>query len=212
MLPVLVCSFGGVGSKCLVKGLMQTDDETILGQAHSHLRVPPEKRALDGRTMIYMFGDPYNAVISFFKRRIKKTHSHGFNSREGGGDVFWAVKHCRNISGDHQKMKPEWDLEAYLDNGLDLFKMEDHFDNWVNAKTDYPVLFVRYETMWNHLCEICTFVGLPETAIARFPGKELRGSCWEDEPEAIKAKLVKLYGALHNNIMRAPDIWVGGKV
>jgi hypothetical protein len=209
MLRVLVSSFGGVGSKCLVKGVMQTDDESILGQVHTHLRRPPDKRALDGRTMIYMFGDPYNAVISFFKRRMKKTRSHGFNTREGNGDLLWAVKHCQNIGGEYERMNPEWDVEAYLDNGEDLLKMEEHFDNWVNAKTDYPVLFVRYETMWNHLREICKFVGLPESAIGRFPGQEPRGSRWEDEPDTIKMKLAKMYGALHDKIAAAPDICVG---
>src|SRR5688572_10504159 len=211
MLRVLVSSFGGVGSKCLVKGLLQTEDEFILGPSHTHLRAPPDKRALDGRTMIYMFGDPYNAVISFFKRRIKRTRSHGFNTREGSGDPLWAVKHCKNIGGDHERMDPQWGLEAYLDNGVDLLKMEEHYDNWVNAKTDYPVLFVRYETMWSHLREICSFVGLPEAAIAGFPAQEVRGSRWENEPEATRLKLIKVYSRLHGKIAAAPNVWVGGK-
>jgi hypothetical protein len=211
MLRILVSSFGGVGSKCLVKGLLQTQDEALLGPSHTHLRAPPEKRALDGRTMIYMFGDPYNALISFFKRRIKRTAAHGFKGFEREGDIFWALKHCRNIGGNHEAMKPEWDLAAYLDNGVDLLKMEEHYDNWVNAKTDYPILFVRYETMWDHLREICNFVGLPESVIAAFPGQEARGSRWEDEPEATMANLKKVYGRLHDKITAAPNIWVGGK-
>jgi hypothetical protein len=207
MLRVLVSSFGGVGSKCLVKGLLQTEDQRIMGQAHTHLRRPPEKRALDGRKMIYMFGDPYDAVISFFKRRIRKTRSHGFNTREADGDPLWVVKHCENIGGDHQAMKPQWDLTNYLDNGVDLLRMEEHFDNWVNGKTEYPILFVRYETMWNHLREIFNFVGLPESAIPGFPPQESRGSRWQDEPEPIKLKLTKIYGRLRDRIVAAPDLW-----
>src|SRR5688572_2856214 len=122
MLRVLVSSFGGVGSKCLVKGLLQTDDLRILKQAHPHLRTPPDARALDGRTMIYIFGDPFDAVISFFKRRVRKTRTHGFDTREGQGNVLWAVNHCKHIGGDHEAMRPEWDLSAYLHNGVDLFR------------------------------------------------------------------------------------------
>lgn len=210
MLRVLVSSFGGVGSKCLVKGLLQTKDRTILGDAHTHLRAPPEHRDLDGRAVIYMFGNPYNAVISFFNRRMRKTRSHGFNTREGEGDVFWAVKHCRNMGGDHQAMKPEWDVAAYLENGVDLFRMEQHFDNWVNAKTDYPILFVRYETMWQHLREIFHFMGLPESALAKFPPRERRGSSWEHEPEEVRVKLANMYGRLREKIDAVPDIWAGG--
>src|SRR6185503_3715850 len=158
MVRILVSSFGGVGSKCLVKGLLQTDDETTLGQAHTHMRQPPSRKALDNRAMIYMFGDPFDAVLSFFNRRTKRTLAHGFKSREGGGDNSWVVKHCRNIGGDYQAMSADWDLSAYLDNGVDLLGMEEHFDNWTNARTDYPILFVRYETMWDHVRDIYQFV------------------------------------------------------
>lgn len=210
MVRLVVSSFGGVGSKCLVKGLLQTEDKAVLGMAHTHLRVPPPKHVLDGRTMIYIFGDPYNAVVSFFKRRTKKTRSHGFNTREGDGDVFWAVNHCRNIGGEHEKMNPQWDLAAYLDNGVELFRIEEHFHNWVNAITTYPILFVRYETMWQHLGTIFEFVGLPGSAVSKFPPRESRGSRWEDEPEPIKLKLKEMYGRLGDNISAAPDLWIGG--
>src|SRR4051812_1073782 len=210
MLRLLVSSFGGVGSKCLVKGLLQTADEKILNQAHTHLRLPPGKDVLDGRKMIYMFGDPYNAVVSFFNRRKMRTRAHGFDGRGGGGDPFWVVKHCRNIGGKHAAMNPNWELMDYLKNGVDLLEIEQHFDNWVQARTEYPILFLRYETMWDHLQDIYNFVGLPQSDIARFPAQQPRGSSWQEQPESLKLGLAKMCGALHKRIMNAADVWIAG--
>src|SRR5436309_8767116 len=98
MLRLLVSSFGGVGSKCLVKGLLQTDDQKALSEAHTHLPQPPA--AIRGTKVIYVFGDPYDALVSFFQRRTKRTASQGFNGIEGNGDPAWVVRHCRKLGGD----------------------------------------------------------------------------------------------------------------
>ena len=45
------------------------------------------------------------------------------------------------------------------------------FIRWVTATVPYPILFVRYETLWDHVGEIFDFVGIPRAEAASFPGK-----------------------------------------
>ena len=208
---ILVCSFGGVGSKCLVKGILQTDNETLLQKAHIHRRTPPSKNEIKGRKVIYVFGNPMNAVISFFQRRDALSQLHGFvTKKDNTGDINWAIKHCVALEGMSDLLEPAYDLPAYLTHNIDMFKLEEHFYNWYHAKTSYPILFVRYETMWENLEEIFDFLKLSKKKIINFPKKETRASDWKDEAPEIVDGLESIYGNLRQKFDNLPDIQIRG--
>ena len=188
-----VVSYGGVGTHMLMPLIkdedwlghtIKSDKKDHMKYPH-HLRVPPEsfkEYGYDGKVkVIYVFGDPVNSVLSHFRRRVanKKT---------------WCRHHCMNIQGEYKKFKARWDLLDYLNNGEDLFKLEEHFDNWTNLAADsidYDYMILKYETAENH-----------EEQIQKFLDSDLplnfkkRNSDWRSESEEVKEKLIEMYGDL----------------
>ena len=45
----------------------------------------------------------------------------------------WAQRHCRNIGGRFQRISPEWDFDAYLRQGDDLFDLEFFVHKWLDS-------------------------------------------------------------------------------
>jgi hypothetical protein len=204
---VFVNSFGGVGSKTFVRACVGRDGRAALGPAHGHLRTPPASVPRSQR-VVYLLGDPWNAVISFFGRRGGRHERHGFDGRGGGPVPHWAQKHCRNIGGDWRALSPEWDLAAFLAGGRDLFRLEDHYANWRTATLPYPILFVRFEDHWRHLPAILDFLELPGAAAERFPPPQKRSSDWTAQPDAVRAGLDALYGGLRARLLAEPPVFV----
>lgn len=189
-----VVSYGGVGTHMLMPMIDDRDwlGHTIKGDSKKdhmgsphHLRVPPasfKEYGYDGEVkVIYVFGDPINSVLSHFRRRIanKKT---------------WCRHHCMNVQGDYKKLKARWDLQDYLENGEDLFRLEEHFDNWTTLSADaidYKYMILKYETAHNHEKQIQDF--LESDLPLNF---KKRNSDWRNESEETKQKLLDMYGSL----------------
>lgn len=68
-------------------------------------------------------------------------------------------------------MTEDYSLDDFLASDDDPFALADHFHSWMGAKLPYPILFVRYETLWDHVEEIFDFVGIPRAEAATFPEK-----------------------------------------
>ena len=203
---ILVYSFGGVASKLLLAGVSLGKSTAEIEHCHRHDRVPP-KIINDEDKVVYLFGNPLNSVISFFNRRyyLHSGHGSGYQSiRESRKD--WAYKHCNKIQGDCSDFSIDWNLEDYLSNGKDLFNLEEHFDNWVNAKVDYPILLIKYETIWEHLPDIFLYLELPDSQIENFPRKQKRISDWREQSDHIKKSLLMIYGSLFDKINNFDEI------
>lgn len=87
----------------------------------------------NGGRAIFVFGDPFAAVMSTVRHRFDHVHA-------------------ANCGCDLDLKKVDL-LEA------DFFNYEKMFDSWMRQKHDYPVLALRYETMVLHKHEIELFVG-----------------------------------------------------
>lgn len=181
-----------------------------LDSAHIHRRHFPSMAELGGRHLMYVFGNPMNAVVSFFARRESISELHGFDCRPGKGKKHWAVLHCRNLEVEAGPMTSEWDLRRYLDHGEDPFRLEKHFDDWTNPSTGAWVLLVRYETMWDHFPEIFRFAEIPDSHIPRVPQRRPRGSDWRDLPTELRSRLEDIHGSLHERILAQPDVRIIG--
>lgn len=196
-----VISYGGVGTHMLKPMITDEDwlgesirkDSPSWMQYPHHLRVPPSSFKDLGYSkevkVIYVFGDPINSILSHFRRNNDVKNN-------------WAKHHCINVQGNHQEFNSDWVLDDYLKNGKDLFKLEEHFDNWINAKNlDYDLMLLRYETSYKYENEIKSFL---ETDVPL--NYRARSSDWKTLDESKKEKLQKMYGSLLNKINNFVDL------
>lgn len=188
-----VVSYGGVGTHMITPMIKDSDwlGNIIRDRKKGHMKYPHHIRNVpqsfkeygyDGKVrLIYIFGDPINSVLSHFRRRLSHKKS-------------WCKHHCLNLQGDHEKFKVKWDLKDFLLNGEDLFRLEEHFDNWTKVdpdSIDFDYMILKYETANRH-----------ENAIKEFLNTDvplnfkMRSSDWRNESEEIKELLMGMYGKL----------------
>jgi hypothetical protein len=206
----VVASYGGVASKTLIRGLLNHPVNTatikLVPRHHTHKRrpylyLPPEKK------VIYLYGDPAHAIASFFRRNLTPTSVVEPDDSHPGFTGF-ARAHCKYLGGEHQRISDSYSLDDFLRSPDDPFGLEDHFHRWTEARVPYPILLVRYETLWAHLEEIYDFVGLPRAEAATFP--PYKRTYVERHPELDEpvARLRVKYARLIADIEKRPPISV----
>jgi len=173
-----IYSYGGCCTTALRRAL------GIPNHGHlKHRRVPPKKiQEKSG----YIYGDPRDSVLSFFFRHEnhgkKFCHLHGLNL---------GVKIPGSIT-----------LQGFLDEGRDQFRLSKHFDNWVTAKIN-NIIFIKYETMFDHLDEISEFFGR-RLKLER----KKRKSDWRKQPPHVQEALTRIYRNLITRIETMPPILI----
>ena len=204
----VVASHGGVASKTLIRGLLnhpaRTVKFTLVPRHHTHRRrpnlyLPAEKK------VIYLYGDPAHAIGSFLRRELTPSSVVEPDDSHPGFAGF-ARAHCRHLGGEYQRISDGYSLDEFLSSPDDPFGLEDHFHRWTEARVPYPILLVRYETLWAHLGEIYDFVGLPRAEAASFPAYKrtyVERHAAYDEP---MARLRVRYARLIADIARLPPI------
>lgn len=199
-----VVSPGGVGSKMLTRWLEPRATERVWASMHSHRRLPPPA-AFKSQKFIYVFGDPRNIVLSLFNRRFGKSDRHGFTpkgDRVNRQDPEFVRKHAVNMQTDPALIDPAWDLEAYLNRGRDFLRLEEHFDAWFYGDQDYPVVFVRYESLSTSAPALARALGLVRPPIDYAP----RASDWQALPDPVCASLDAVYGEFARRLDTLPQL------
>ena len=102
----------------------------------------------------------------------------------------------------------ETTLEEYLSEDVDKLLLQDHFQNWNQSKVNYPILFIRYEAIFDQLVIITNYLGLPEEFITNFPEKKDRKSTLSMTSEQNKVALDKLVGQYATALEALPNYWV----
>lgn len=189
----LVASYGGCGSKFLVKQIAKHTKDRDFEKYHSHLRHPTIENMEKYQYPVFLYCDPVDAIISFFHRREKITKQHGFVSKKRHGDSDWVVKHCKNIGGDFQVISKDWDLERFIQHGVDLFKLDEFVYNWLEFSQKTDILFIKYELMWENLNKIKTFLSLDNTFVKNFEKQKQRTSKRDQITEESLNRLQKMY-------------------
>jgi hypothetical protein len=166
----VVATYGGSGSKTLVRGILNqpppgSSPINLVRRHHSHQRVPAPT-VPEGKKIIYVYGDPAHAIASFFRRAANEDPDDPHP-----GHRNFLARHCRNIEGDVDQLTVGYSLEDFLRGDRDPFALAEHFHCWITAQVPYPILFVRYEALWEHVEEIFDFVGVPPAEAASFPEK-----------------------------------------
>jgi hypothetical protein len=191
---VQVTSFGGSGTTALCDHLLAAGVELQPGPAQwpfKHRRTPPTADQVpDGFRVVYVVGDPRNAVLSLFRRGIQYGHYEALNERPPEAPTAERLR----------------DLESFLAGDGDPFDLADHVHGWLHHPPGYEVLFARQEHMRAEWPKIADFVGLPSDHPA-LRGRT-RSSDWSSRPEGVRARLQELYGPLAAQIEAMPPLQV----
>lgn len=164
-----VCSFGGSGSK-MIQAYLSNFGNTF----HIHSRNPPNKltrvgtsdshewfnnieitevsekqyfqfKPLDKIKVIFIYRNPVDAIYS----RFYVEHRDGY---------FTTKDHLTNINAEH------WSLETIIDNMLDLWKLDDFFNNYTmpNNQRNYQIYCVNYDKFWDNISLFNSVLNLPD--------------------------------------------------
>jgi len=179
-----MCSMGGVGSTALARHILSFADKTDREHAYS----PAVYERMKNVRLGYLFGNPYNAVLSVFRRGYEQMHVKAMNARSPT-----PAASLKGVS-----------IEAYLERGVDEFRIERQFDHWidpVNAK--HPTILIKYETFGEHIDEILAFFESTQPFEVR-----TRRSSWKDQPEPVRRGLERMYGRLLAKIEAMPGVLI----
>ena len=190
-LETIVCSPGGVGTTFFIKFVAHyksvNDYQDIDGI--KHLDRPPLV-INNSLKAIYIYGNPFNIVLSLFRRK--------FHARQS----YKLLRYYKHI----EPIQPTCTLIEYLRKDIDKFQLSNHFHYWSQASVNYPIMLIKYETLWQHLPEIFEYLEIPSSEIAKFPTQQSRQSDWDNLTEEEKSLLSQMYGELHQEIHQFEDI------
>jgi hypothetical protein len=189
---VQVTSFGGSGTTALCDHLLSLGVDLQKGPAQwpfKHRRIPPSATEVpDGFRVVYLVGDPRDAIMSVFRRDYQVGHWSALNERDP----------------DDETQRRLASLDAFLDAGHDEFELADHFARWRAHDPGYRVMFLRYDHLGEVWPEVADFVGLSPAQPA-LPTKA-RHSDWRSLPPERRRQLDALYGELARTIDALPPV------
>jgi hypothetical protein len=208
MKPFIVCSFGGCGSKLLVKELANYIGSKNYGTYHSHIRSPDDKFSSNNQKIIYLHCNPAQAVFSFFERRKMLTEQHGFVPTVRAGSKDWVMKHCSNVGGKVDCFDTNWDLDEYLDNGEDLLLLDGFVSSWLKFSDNREVLFLRYEALWENLPNLARFVNYDLNFCEEFASQKVRVSYKDVLTGKQQKKLESMYASTKQSLDTLDDFFI----
>lgn len=177
-----MASMGGVGSTALARHIGSISDKTKREHAFS----PSVYDEFTNLRLGYMVGNPYNSVLSIFRRGYQQMHVTAMHANSGTKPA-----RLRGMS-----------LEEYLEHGVDEFFIERQFNNWVNnSNPKHPTIIIRYELLSDNVEQILDFFGCDKPFTVK-----TRKSSWLDQPEYIKRGLESIYGHLNAEIEALPGV------
>lgn len=182
-IDTLVVSYGGVGTTFVIDFLQKhrnvNDSQDTDGLKH----LPFQPISLgQNLKVLYVFGDPVEAVISLFRRRFHSTQS-----------VKLSPFAMRNVSH-------EMSLEEYADLERDSLLLGRHFRHWLSNPLGYPTLFVSYHDLWSNLDSIFDFFEISKDRIDDFPRQKTRNSSVEKIDPIVLEKLTSTYDSLREEL------------
>jgi len=183
-------STGGVGSCAVERWAHDKLCKEHLGKRWSAHTRDPLIYTEEGVRVLYIFGNPYNQLLSFFRRGFMKA----------------PYLHCQHVGGlvAHLSQENQWEIGTYLTERRECYKLRQHFEGWWGFKhRQYDIMFIRYETIPNHINDLREWFGIEE----RFEFVP-RASDFTKQSEAIQAGLVKMFGDYKEMLDALPDVTI----
>ena len=184
-------SIGGVASSSLVAHLEDGDEDRIW--CHSRFKhclepelLPEVRRGLEVK-VCFVFGDPFRAVESVFRRGLQRRHERAMT---------------RSIRGYRPQLLKDTPLLKYLQDNVDRFFLAQHLQNWVEySGTKVGIVAVKYEALGEHIQEVLEFLECdrPFHVRPRTPRPH-------DRPPEIQAGLEAMYGEVKEKIDSLPSL------
>jgi hypothetical protein len=186
-----VVSFGGVGSSSLIAHLEAGDRDRIWYHSRDkhclHPELLPEARRGMEVKACFLFGNPYHAVLSVFRRGLQRRHERSMT---------------RSMPDYTRVIRRETSVLEYLQAGEDRFFLREHLRNWIDYDGDrVKILAVKYEALGDHIDEIMDFLECPRPFRVR-----PRSSRFDDESPEVQAGLEAMYGSLKEKIDGLPTL------
>ncbi len=190
---VVVVSYGGVGTTFLLRFLARYMKTNSPDDADNfkHSVIPPVCTNTSLK-YLYVYGNPQLAAISLFRRNYHHDQSKKLQR--------WTNK---TISPIPEKMT----LQEYAALGVDKFNFRHNFFNWYDKYLPAcPVMFIRYETIFDNVEAILEFLELPKESIDRFPKSKKRSSSIDDIPTETLNQLDQMYGGFSDELAKLDDV------
>ncbi|MFP6844126.1 MAG: hypothetical protein VB958_02815 [Thalassolituus sp.] len=177
-----MCSMGGVGSTALARHVGSISDKTI----REHAYTPNVYEGDKGIRLGYMYGNPYDAVLSVFRRNFQDMHSKAMNINSPT-----PYKSLKGVS-----------IEQYAEEAVDYFNIQRQFDNWTNPDlVKHPTILIKYEGLVDSIDDILGFFESTEPFEVRG-----RNSAWMKESPKVIDGLQTMYGDLAKQIEAMPAV------
>ena len=123
---VQVTSFGGSGTTALCNHLLAAGVDLQPGPAQwpfKHRRQPPRADEVpDGFRVVYLIGEPRDAVLSIFRRGLQIGHYRSLHGYKPDAEVGRRLQ----------------SLETFLAAGIDDFELADHLERWMTHPDGLP--------------------------------------------------------------------------
>ena len=133
----------------------------------------PQRRLPSHIKFVYLFGNPMQIVCSCESKGPDFINKH--------------YPHMNANPTDHPQVFSK-----------DTMRLGDNVRSWFGA-SGIDILYLRYETLWDHNSEISDFLGFTVT----LPPYRARKSNWLDHPQS--GALQDTYGELNQYLLSAPD-------
>ena len=102
-------------------------------------------------------------------------------------------------------------LDTYATEGIDKFQFENHFLNWSERYSQYPVLFIRYEKFGTIWMNYWSSQSIPIEEKRLFPERKERKSEAMTIAEPVQTSMREMYGELQDRLFQGPDCWLYDK-
>lgn len=203
---IQVTSYGGCGTTTIYDFLDRLNLDIPTEKDYGtwkHIYIPPSIVRREFKA-IYIFGNPLNVILSLFRRQFQIFHLErmGIKPFERNTKALTINEYVNK----YPYLQIFSSLEKYIAHNYDYYRLDEHFTNWTTSKRHYPIMVVKYETLWNHLDEIFKFLGIPDSEITNFPKQHKRNSVWQKQPQTIKKKLLNIYGNIYNKTTNYDEI------
>lgn len=206
-----ISSSGGCGTSFLISFFKDICKLKEPEDCQSYHLLSPPLSFKKPTNVIYVYTNPMNMISSFFKynkefeQKYVSNKSYSWAANE---EVYsWAYKHCKDVFGDHKKLGIDCSIEKFVNDGVDHFLLEDHFDNWTKGEQDYSILYILYEKIPDYIEEMLKFVGV-EPNMAKKLNFRPRKTDWRNQPQEIQEKLFSMFSNLNEKMDAFPEFLI----
>jgi Sulfotransferase family len=201
---IQVTSFGGCGTSMLLK--LFGEQRLEISRDHDsgewkHLPSPPTRSSYQippNFRAVYMVRDPVDALLSVFRRKFHHWHAGRMQSNQ-----LWPP----GFDIQESASEPTWGIKQFVATKKDCFGLARQFDAWTTCPYEdrhYPIMVIKYESLWQNLTRLGDFVGLTRRQMIQFPGN-VSPETSNTASEADRADLEGVYANLRSSIWSLPD-------